>query len=58
MCSSDPNAKYTVDKFLKNKFYIVPGFQIKCAKFFSKIVPTPILAKCTYHMQRKKEKSN
>ena len=56
--SSEYVAKYTVDKFLKNKFYIVPGFQIKCAKFFSKIVPTPILAKCTYHMQRKKEKSN
>lgn len=52
--SSEYVAKYTVDKFLKNKFYIVPGFQIKCAKFFSKIIPTPILSKCTYHMQKRK----
>lgn len=56
--SSEYVAKYTVNKFLKDKFYIVPGFQIKCAKFFSKIVPTQILAKCTYHMQKRKEKSN
>lgn len=54
--SSEYVAKYTVNKFLKNKFYIVPGFQIKCAKFFSKFVPTPILAKCTYYMQKKKDK--
>lgn len=53
--SSEYVAKYTVKKFLKNKFYIVPGFQVKCAKFFSKIVPTPILARCTYHMQKRKE---
>lgn len=53
--TSEYVAKYTVDKLFKNKFYIVPGFTIKCAKFFSKIVPTPILAKCLYHMQRRKE---
>ena len=56
--SSEYVAKYTVDKFLKNKFYIVPGFQIKCTKFFSKIVPTSILAKFTYHMQKRKERDN
>ncbi len=54
--SSEYVAKYTVQKFLKNKFYIVPGFQIKCAKFFSKFVPTPILAKCTYYMQKRKDR--
>ena len=54
--SSEYVAKYTVKKFLKNKFYIVPGFQIKCAKFFSKFVPTPILAKCTYYMQKRKDR--
>lgn len=53
--SSEYVAKYAVNKLLKNKFYIVPGIQIKCAKFFSKIVPTPILAKCTYYMQKRKE---
>lgn len=55
--SSEYVAKYTVEKLLKNKFYIVPGFTIKCAKFFSKFVPTPLLAKCSYHMQKKKDKS-
>lgn len=53
--TSEYVAKYTVDKVFKNKFYIVPGFTIKCVKFFSKIVPTPILAKCSYHMQKRKE---
>lgn len=53
--SSEYVAKYAVKQFLKDKFYIVPGIQIKCAKFFSKIVPTPLLAKCTYYMQKRKE---
>ena len=53
--SSEYVAKYTIKKFLKNKFYIIPGFQIKCVKFFSKFIPTPILAKCTYYMQKRKE---
>lgn len=56
--SSEYVAKYTVEKFLKNKFYIVPGIQIKCTKFLSKVVPTPILAKCTYYMQKRKEGKN
>lgn len=53
--SSEYVAGFTVNKFLKNKFYIVPGFQIKCAKFLSKIVPTSILAKCAYYMQKRKD---
>ncbi len=53
--SSEYVARYAVNKFLKNKFYIVPGFQVKCAKLFSKIIPTTILAKVTYHMQKRKE---
>ena len=52
--SSEYVAKYTVTKFLKNKFYIVPGFTIKCVEIFSKIIPTQILAKCTYYMQKRK----
>lgn len=54
--SSEYVAKYTIKKFLKNKFYIIPGIQIKCVKFFSKFVPTTILAKSTYFMQKRKEK--
>ena len=52
--SSEYVAKYTVDKFLKGKFNIVPGFLIKCAKFFSKITPDFILSKVCYHMQESK----
>lgn len=55
--TSEYVAKYTVNKFLKNKFYIVPGFTIKCIKLFSKVVPTPLLAKCSYYMQKRKEGS-
>lgn len=54
--SSEFVAKYTIKKFLNGKFYIVPGFQIKCTKVFSKIVPTPLLAKVCYHMQKRKDK--
>lgn len=55
--SSEYVAKYTVEKLLKNKFYIVPGATIKFTKFFSKIVPTPVLAKVCYYMQKRKESS-
>lgn len=53
--SSEYVAKYAIDKFLKDKFYILPGFTIKITKIFSKIIPTSILSKCTYHMQKRKE---
>ena len=49
-------AKYAVNKFLKGKFYIVPGFLIKCTKFFTKITPTPIVAKAVFVVQKKKGK--
>ena len=52
--TSEYVARYAVDKMLKNKFYIVPGLTIKLAKFFSKITPTVVLAKCSYHMQKRK----
>lgn len=52
--TSEYVAKYAVKEMLKNKFYIVPGLTIKVLKVLSKITPTPILAKCTYQMQRRK----
>ncbi len=54
--SSEYVAKYTVEKFLKGKFDIIPGFEVKCAKFFSKIIPNNLLAKVCYHIQESKEK--
>ena len=52
--TSEYVARYAVDKMLKNKFYIVPGFTIKLAKFFSKLTPTVVLAKSSYYMQKRK----
>ncbi len=52
--TSEYVAKYTVKKILKNKFYIVPGLSIRITKLLSKIVPTNIMAKCAYYMQKKK----
>lgn len=53
--SSEYVARYTVDKLLKNKFYIVPGTMIKIGRFLAKIIPTPLVAKVCYRMQKRKE---
>ncbi len=47
-------AKYTVNKLLKGKFNIVPGFTIKLLKVASKIVPDYFLAKMCYNSQKRK----
>ena len=47
-------AKYAVNKVLKNKFYIVPGIQIKAVRLFAKIIPDSIMAKMCYNNQSKK----
>lgn len=52
--TSEYVAKYTIDKFLKGKFYIVPGFGIKLTRFFAKIIPNSMLAKLAYNVQEKK----
>lgn len=55
--SSEYVAKYTVNKLLKGKFYIVPGFLIKTIRFLVKITPNFIIAKCSYYMQKRKKHS-
>ena len=52
--TSEYVARYAVNKMLRNKFYIVPGLTIKLAKKKKKITPTVVLAKCSYHMQKRK----
>ena len=47
-------AQYTIKQLQKNKFYIIPGIDIKLVKIFSKIVPTNILAKAAYRVQKRK----
>lgn len=52
--SSEYVAKYAVDKLFKGKFYIVPGWKIKLARFGTKIAPNNLVAKICYNMQRRK----
>ena len=52
--SSKYVAKYIVKRMLKNKFYIVPGIQIKLVGFFAKTIPENVMAKMCYNNQTKK----
>lgn len=54
--SSEYVSKYAIDKMLKNKFMIIPGFFIKCTKLLAKITPTSILEEFCYHIQVSKNK--
>ena len=47
-------AKYAVNKMLKGKNVIIPGFKFKCAVFFSSLLPDSLLAKITLNFQKKK----
>ena len=38
-------AEYAIHKLENGKFYIVPGFDIKLARFFAKITPNNVLSK-------------
>ena len=52
--SSEYVAQYAINKFLKGKFYIVPGWKIKLARFGAKLAPASFVAKISYNMQKKK----
>lgn len=45
-------AKYAIDHL--NRFYIVPGMDIKFARLGAKIVPSNLIAKITYKVQKRK----
>jgi len=47
-------AKYAIDQMFKNKMLIIPGFKMKCAKFFSRFVSDKYLLKVIYRIQKKK----
>lgn len=49
-------AKYAVDKMLNGKLLIIPGFKMKCAKFFGRFLPDKTLMKITYNIQKNKLK--
>ena len=52
--SSEYVAKYAINKFLKGKFYIVPCWKIKLARFGAKLAPASFVAKISYNMQKRK----
>ena len=52
--NSDYVAKYAIDKMLKGKFIIIPGFSIKMLRFVSKIVPDCLLIRMVYNSQKRK----
>lgn len=52
--NSDYVAKYAIDKMIKGKFIIIPGFSIKCLRFVSKIVPDCLLVRFVFWAQKKK----
>lgn len=53
--SSKYVADYAVDKLLKNKLVIVPGFINKISRIWCKFTPLRSLLKTAYNIQRKKE---
>ena len=51
---SDYVARYAINKMLRGKFIIVPGFTIKMLRVVSKIVPDSALVRFVYKSQRRK----
>ena len=47
-------ARYSIDEMLKNKMLIIPGFKMKCAKFFSRFVSDKFLLRIIYRVQKRK----
>lgn len=54
--SSEYVAKYAIDKMLKNKLLIIPGFNIKLLYIFGRFVPNKLKLKITYNIQYRKTK--
>lgn len=51
-------AKYAVKKLLNKKTVIVPGFQIKLARFFAGLFPEMLACRITYRLQKNKKELN
>lgn len=47
-------AKYAIDKMFKNKMLIIPGFKMKCSKFFGRFVSDKFMLKIIYRIQKRK----
>ena len=51
---SENVANFAIKKLLKGKFYIIPGWDVKLAIFFSHFVPSSLVFKITYRVQKRK----
>ena len=47
-------AKYAIDKMFEEKMLIIPGFKMKCAKFFGRFLSDKFLLKIAYKIQKNK----
>lgn len=47
-------AKYAIKKMEKGKFYIIPGIDVKIAKYVGHIIPDTIMSKICYRAQQRK----
>lgn len=56
--SADFVAKYAVEKTMKGKMVIIPGFTMKLAKFGQRFVSENMLTKISYNVQSKKDGQN
>ena len=50
-------ARYAIDQMFKKKMLIIPGFKMKCAKFFGRFVSDKYLLRMIYRIQKKKTTS-
>lgn len=48
-------ARYAIDKMLKNKLIIIPGFSVRMGIFFSRFLPTKLLLRISYNIQKRKD---
>ena len=54
--TSEYVARYAIDNMFKEKMLIIPGFEMKCAKFFGRFVSDKFLLRMAYRIQRRKVK--
>ena len=52
--NSQEIAKYAIKKLEQGKFYIIPGVDIKIAKLGAKFLPTSLMSKMAYNVQKRK----
>ena len=50
--SSSYVAKYAIDQMFKNKLIIIPSLKMKLAIFFTRLIPTKLMLKIVYKIQK------